>query len=62
MLLSFFFVRTQLSQMQKELDALADMAALNEDMDQDPDPEADANNTAQIMEVSHRHIGVMQEH
>jgi hypothetical protein len=37
--------------MQKELDALADMTASNEDMYQDPDPEADANNTAQIMEV-----------
>lgn len=40
--------------MQKELDALADMTVSNEDMDQDPDPEADANNTAQIMEVGHR--------
>ncbi|KAG0333340.1 hypothetical protein BG000_009243 [Podila horticola] len=45
--------RQLLSQMQKELDALADMAALNEDMDQDPDPEADANNTAQIMEIEY---------
>lgn len=47
--------------MQKELDALADMAASNEDMYQDPDPEADANNTAQIMEVSRHHTGAMQE-
>ncbi|KAG0089231.1 hypothetical protein BGZ93_009975 [Podila epicladia] len=45
--------RQLLSQMQKELDALADMAASNEDMDQDPDPEADANNTAQIMEIEY---------
>ncbi|KAF9288880.1 hypothetical protein BGZ74_000843 [Mortierella antarctica] len=45
--------RQLLSQMQKELDALADMAASNEDMYQDPDPEADANNTAQIMEIEY---------
>ncbi|KAF9002866.1 hypothetical protein BGZ52_009512, partial [Haplosporangium bisporale] len=45
--------RHLLNQMQKELDALADMTASNENMDQDPDPEADANNTAQIMEIEY---------
>ncbi|KAG0338099.1 hypothetical protein BG004_007357 [Podila humilis] len=43
--------RQLLTQMQKELAALADMAASNDDMDLDP--EADANNTVQILEIEY---------